>query len=318
MRDPFSGLPVYSLYGATREPDDAMLENVDVLLVDLPDIGTRVYTFVWTVVNCLKAAARVGKEVTIFDRPNPIGGHLVEGNLLQKEWSSFVGLHEIPMRHGLTMAELALLCNREMGINAEMNVIPVKGWQRSMFVNESVFPWVFPSPNMPSFSTALVYPGQVIWEGTNVSEGRGTTLPFLLCGAPYLRYRDVLQILDKTPLPGCILRPLAFEPTSGKWEGEVCNGFQVHVTDPVTFRPYRTSIALLRTLIHLYPDDFAYKQPPYEYEFEKLPMDLILGDRKVRLALEDGVDIIDLEQSWTEELNKFEEQRHSVFLYDDE
>lgn len=317
MRDPVSGLPLYSLYAEKREPEQKMLEDLDVLLVDLIDVGTRVYTFIWTVVLCLKVAAQAGKKVIILDRPNPIGGHLVEGNLLKKEWSSFVGLYEIPMRHGLTMGELALLCNQQMQINAELEVIPVRGWKRNAFVDETVFPWVYPSPNMPSFFTALVYPGQVIWEGTNVSEGRGTTLPFLLCGAPYVQHRNVMEYLQRTPLPGCVVRPLIFEPTSGKWSGQPCNGFQLHVTDPLQYRPYRTSLALLQALILLYPDDFAYKDPPYEYEFERLPMDLILGDQGVRLALEEGVDVLELERSWEEEIIGYKELCRSVFLYDD-
>lgn len=317
MRDPISGVPVYSLYAEKREPDPAMFTEFDILLIDLIDVGTRVYTFIWTVVHCLRLAAATGRKVVILDRPNPIGGHLVEGNLLKKEWSSFVGLYEIPMRHGLTLGELSLLCNRQMGIGADLAVIPAAGWKRNMFMDESVFPWVFPSPNIPTFSTALVYPGQVVWEGTNVSEGRGTTLPFLLCGAPYIKHREIMQYLEQTPLPGCVLRPLVFEPTSGKWRGQGCSGFQIHVTDPERYRPYRTSLALLQALIRLYPDQFVYKEPPYEYEFERLPMDLILGDRQVRLALEEGVEIIELERSWEEEVNGFRELCHAVFLYDE-
>jgi uncharacterized protein YbbC (DUF1343 family) len=317
MHDPVSGLPVYSLYAEKRVPDPRMFDDFEVLLVDLIDVGTRVYTFIWTVVHCLQTAARTGRKVVILDRPNPIGGHLVEGNLLKKEWASFVGLYAIPMRHGLTMGELALLCNREMGINAELEVIPAPGWKRNMFVDESVFPWVFPSPNMPTFATALVYPGQVIWEGTNVSEGRGTTLPFVLCGAPYIRHREVRKYLDQTPLPGCALRPLVFEPTSGKWHNQACNGFQIHVTDPQKFRPYRTTLVLLQALMRLYPDQFSYKEPPYEYEFDRLPMDLILGDRQVRHALEEGGDVMELERSWEEEISGFRELCRSVFLYDE-
>jgi len=220
------------------------------------------------------------------------------------------------MRHGLTIGELAMLCNRELGIQAELEVVPVAGWARNMFMDESVFPWVFPSPNMPSFAAALVYPGQVLWEGTNVSEGRGTTLPFLLCGAPYINHWEVIHYLERTPLPGCVLRQLVFEPTSGKWSGEACCGFQIHVTDPGNFRPYRTSLALLQSIIHLYPDQFVYKEPPYEYEFDRLPMDLILGDKQVRLALEEEVDIMELEGSWGEELEAFIERCRPVFLYD--
>ena len=317
MSDPVTGLPVYSLYAEKRQPPLDLFDTFDILLIDLIDVGTRVYTFIWTVVYCLQVAARSGTKVIIFDRPNPIGGHLIEGNLLQREWSSFVGLHTIPMRHGLTMGELALLCNREMKIDAELEVIPVGGWKRNMFVGESAFPWVFPSPNMPSFHTALVYPGQVIWEGTNISEGRGTTLPFQLCGAPFVNHRDVFRYIESTPLPGCTLRPLIFEPTSGKWFGKGCNGFQIHVTNPELFRPYRTSLALLQSMMHYYPEQFAYKEPPYEYEYERLPMDLILGDQQIRVALEEGADILDLELGWEEELVAYKDRCRSVFLYDD-
>ncbi|GAB4342628.1 MAG: DUF1343 domain-containing protein [Desulfobulbaceae bacterium] len=315
MRDPVSGLPVYSLYAESRRPDLDLFRDLDVLLVDLPDVGTRVYTFAWTVVYCLQAAASTDTRVIVLDRPNPIGGHLVEGNLLREECFSFVGLHSIPMRHGLTLGELVLLCNREMGIGARLDVIPTAGWRRSVFQDENIFPWVFPSPNMPSFTSALLYPGQVIWEGTNVSEGRGTTLPFQLFGAPYLDHGAVLDFLKSTPLPGCVLRPLVFEPTSGKWSGQACAGFQIHVTDRERFRPYRTGLALLQAILRLFPEQFACKEPPYEYEYERLPLDLIIGDRAVRGALEDGADILELEHSWENDLREFGERCRALFLY---
>ena len=213
------------------------------------------------------------------------------------------------------MGELALLCNREMGINADLEVIEMQDWQREMFFDDTGFPWVFPSPNMPTPLTALVYPGQVIWEGTNVSEGRGTTLPFELVGAPFINHQQALQRLSATELPGCMLRPIAFEPTSGKWAGSACSGFHIHVTDPQIFLSYRISLALMQALFTLYPDHFAYKQPPYEYEYKKLPMDMILGDQEVRTALEDGVNILELERSWQDELTEFDALRRSVFLY---
>ncbi len=317
MRDPVTGMPVFSLYAEQRRPDPALFESFDILLVDLVDVGTRVYTFAWTIVYCLQAAAAAGRKVVVLDRPNPLGGDLLEGNLLKDEWTSFVGLYGLPMRHGLTLGELALLCNRELKIGADLEVIRMEGWRRRMFFTETGFPWVFPSPNMPSPATALVYPGQVIWEGTNVSEGRGTTLPFELVGAPFIRHGEVQDFLARTSLPGCVMRPLVFEPTSGKWAGRPCRGFQVHVTDRTVFRPYRTGLALLQALRTLYPGEFAYKDPPYEYEFERLPMDLILGDRQVRLALEEGADILELERSWQQELAGFEELRRSVLLYPD-
>jgi uncharacterized protein YbbC (DUF1343 family) len=275
-----------------------------------------VYTFIWTVVYCLEVAAQCGVEVMILDRPNPIGGHVVEGNILRDDCASFVGLHSIPMRHGLTVGELALLCNTEMGIHAELTIIPVEGWERWMLFPATGYPWVFPSPNMPAFATALVYPGQVVWEGTNISEGRGTTMPFELFGAPFVDHREVMHALGSVDLPGCLLRPLCFEPTSGKWMGQKCIGFQIHVTDQELFLPYRTSLALLQALRKLYPDQFQYKQPPYEYEYHRLPMDLIIGDRTVREALEQGVHVQDLEQGWQQDLVEYRQRRQAVLLYD--
>ncbi len=315
--DTVSGLPIFSLYGETRKPLPAMFADIDILLIDLQDVGTRVYTFIWTVVHCLQTAAETGTKIVVLDRPNPVGGLLVEGNVLEPEFRSFVGLYEIPMRHGLTMGELALLCNREMEINADLDVVQMQGWHRYMFFQNTGFPWVFPSPNMPSPLTALVYPGQVIWEGTNISEGRGTTLPFELVGAPFIDPQQVVDTLAATDLPGMQLRPIAFEPTSGKWAGEQCRGFHVHVTDPSSFLSYRFSLALLQALLKLYPDQLVYKEPPYEYEFKRLPMDMILGSQQLRLALEEGANIVELENSWQPELAAFDALRRSVFLYRD-
>ncbi|MGB5231105.1 MAG: DUF1343 domain-containing protein [Desulfoprunum sp.] len=313
--DAETGLPLFSLYGDSRRPTAEMFERIDVLLIDLVDVGTRVYTFLYTMAYCLEEAARRGIRVVVLDRPNPTGGEAVEGNILRPECASFVGLYPLPMRHGLTFGELALFINGEAGLGCDLEVVPMEGWQRSMRFRDTGFPWVFPSPNMPTPETALVYPGQVIWEGTNVSEGRGTTLPFELVGAPYWDCRPIVEALEATPLPGCSLRPLVFEPTSGKWAGQACAGFQLHVTDGAAFRPYRTSLALLQAVLQLYPDQFHYKQPPYEYEFERLPLDLILGDGEVRRQLEAGTPVLALEDGWRRELEAFEERRRRYFLY---
>jgi uncharacterized protein YbbC (DUF1343 family) len=310
-----SGLPVFSLYGTERRPTKEMFDHFDVLLVDLMDVGTRVYTFMYTLAYCLEAAAESGKEVVVLDRPNPIGGVQVEGNILKEESRSFVGLYPIPMRHGLTFGELALLMNSEFGIGAELEVIAMAGWQRRMLFRDTGLPFVFPSPNMPTPEAALVYPGQVIWEGTNISEGRGTALPFELCGAPFWDHQEILAALGKTPLPGCILRPVVFEPTSNKWQEEPCVGFHFHVTEAERFLPYRTSLALLQVTMHLHPDRFAYKSPPYEYEYERLPLDLILGDTEIRQAVAEGADLLSLEESWQPGLTEFSERRRKVLLY---
>ncbi|MBW6521143.1 MAG: DUF1343 domain-containing protein [Desulfoarculaceae bacterium] len=313
--DRLTGLPLFSLYGESRRPSKAMFDHLDVLLIDLVDVGTRVYTFLYTMAYCLEAAAEYGKRVVVLDRPNPVGGMAVEGNILDPEWASFVGLYPLPMRHGLTFGELALLLNQEFGLGADLQVAPMQGWKRSMLFRNTGFPWVFPSPNMPAPETALVYPGQVIWEGTNISEGRGTTLPFELVGAPFWEHEPIAKALEQTDLPGCCLRPLLFEPTSGKWAGQGCVGFQLHVTDGGTFLPYRTSLALFQAVFQLYPGDFLYKEPPYEYEYERLPMDLILGDRKVRRALEDGLPMREIEAGWQEGLDEFRNVRNRYLLY---
>jgi len=314
--DGLTGLPVFSLYGEKRKPGAEMLDHLDVLLIDLQDVGTRVYTFIWTMYLCLEAAAEQGKRVVVLDRPNPIGGLLIEGNLLDPECHSFVGLRSIPMRHGLTMGELARLFNEHFEIGAELSVVPMRGWQRGMNFRDTGFPWVFPSPNMPTPETALVYPGQVLWEGANVSEGRGTCLPFEIWGAPFIEHGRFSAMLDPADLAGCLLRPVAFEPTSNKFKGELCMGFHIQVLDPGAFRPYRTSLALLRAVLELYGGcGFAYKQPPYEYEFQKLPMDMILGCSALRCGLEAGRRVVELEAEWQEDLSNFERLRREFMLY---
>jgi uncharacterized protein YbbC (DUF1343 family) len=311
-----TGLPMYSLYSRARRPTKEMFDLFDVLVIDLFDVGTRVYTFLYTMAYCLQAAAAFSKKVLVLDRPNPVGGELVEGNIIQEDCYSFVGLYPIPMRHGLTFGELALLLNNHFNIRADLEVIPMQGWQRHMLFRDTQLPWVFPSPNMPAPATALVYPGQVIWEGTNISEGRGTCLPFELFGAPFFEPDKILRKVEKTAgLSGCLLRPLIFEPTSNKWAGQACKGFQIHITDPPAFRPYRTSLTLMQAVMLLYPGAFTYKKPPYEYEYERLPMDLILGDRQVRQALEQGKSLLDMENSWQKDLQAFEKLRREVFLY---
>jgi uncharacterized protein YbbC (DUF1343 family) len=314
--DSGTGLPLYSLYSKQRRPSKEMFDLFDVLVIDLFDVGTRVYTFLYTMAYCLEAAAEFDKKVLVLDRPNPVGGKLVEGNIIQQDCYSFVGLYPIPMRHGLTFGELALLVNNHFGIGADLEVIAMQGWQREMLYTDTGLPWVFPSPNMVSPATSLVYPGQVIWEGTNISEGRGTCLPFELFGAPFFNCDEILdRINESIDLNGCFLRPLMFEPTSNKWAGQVCLGFQIHVTDPAIFRPYRTSLALLQAAMLLYPKAFQYKEPPYEYEYERLPVDLILGDRKMRKALEQGGNVMELENLWQDDLDNFDKLRQEAFLY---
>ena len=327
------GIPVHSLYSETRSPTRAMLEGIDLLLVDLQDVGTRVYTFEWTTALALSACAEMGREVVVLDRPNPVGGVALEGNLIRPGYTSFVGLYPVPMRHGLTLGELAALVNARMAGAAarpkrrrdgpgwrcpgrcELTVVPMEGWRRAMLFPDTGLPWVLPSPNMPTFDTALVYPGQVLLEGTNLSEGRGTTRPFEIFGAPFLDLKEVRKRFEKRLLPGLVLRDHAFEPTFHKWAGQVCQGFQIQVTDAAVYRPYLTTLALLQDIIACHRDRFEWKKPPYEYVTDKPPIDVLTGDPATRGALETGADLRALERSWKPEIAAFEREAKAVRLY---
>lgn len=283
---PRLALPVHSLYSDTRRPTQGMLDKLDALVVDLQDVGTRVYTYIWTLTHCLEACAQQGIPLVVLDRPNPLGGERAEGQLLDLDYRSFVGRAAIPMRHGLSLGELARFCNDHMGLGAHVHVVPMHGWRRSMLWNDTGRAWVPPSPNLPRFEGALVYPGQVLLEGTNLSEGRGTTTPFELCGAPFVDPWQLQTLLSTQGLQGCVLRPLQFEPTFQKWQGKTCGGLFVHVTDAAKFAPYRTTLALLRAVHQLWPRQFAWLQPPYEYEAEKMPIDILAGGPAVREFVE--------------------------------
>ncbi len=315
LTDPDLGIPVYSLYSESRMPTREMFDRFDILLVDLLDVGTRVYTFIYTVSYCLEAAKKYGKKVIILDRPNPVNGISIEGNLLKPAYASFVGRFPIPMRHGLTMGELMLLFNDHCNIGCDLDVIPMKNWKRCMLFQDTGLPWVAPSPNLPTPASALVYPGQVIWEGTNISEGRGTTQPFELFGAPFLDTDTILSSLNTSDTRGVVLRPVYFEPTSNKWAGEQCKGFQIHVVNPDLFSPYALSVKLLRTIYHLHKTEFKWKQPPYEYEYERMPIDLILGDKSIREQLEKNISPENMIASWQEELETFDAIKKKFHLY---
>ena len=313
--DPLSGLPVYSLYGEQRQPTLEMFADIDLVLVDLVDVGCRVYTYIWTLYLLLKAAAGAGVKVVILDRPNPLGGCEVEGNLPRVDYSSFVGLYPLPMRHGLTVGELAFYFKNYAGIDVELDVVELTGWQRRAYFNETGLFWVLPSPNMPSLNTALVYPGQVLLEGTNLSEGRGTTLPFELCGAPFIDPRALMAEIDQQSAKGLFLRPTWFTPTFDKWAGELCGGLQLHVVDLNEFSSYRFTLALLKAVIKLYSSDFSWLSPPYEYEYEKLPIDILTGDPEIRQTLENNGNLNRLQESWEDSLEQFYEQRSNVIIY---
>ena len=313
--DPLLGIPIFSLYSDTRRPTRNMMDEIDVLLIDLQDVGTRVYTFVYTVSYCMEAARDFGKKVIVLDRPNPVGGRHIEGNCLKHQWASFVGRYPIPMRHGMTMGEWALMVNDHFKIGCNLEVVAMSGWQRDMLFDQTGLPWVAPSPNLPTPMSALVYPGQVIWEGTNISEGRGTTQPFEIFGAPFIDPRKILEALGNRHPVGAVLRPVTFEPTANKWQGRVCRGFQIHVTDPAAYQPFGTTLALLQAVMTSHPQDFQWKPPPYEYENERLPMDLILGDQALRKRLSAMEPIDDIVDSWRQELEAYDDMRQKYFLY---
>ena len=310
-------IPVFSLYHAKRIPGREMFDKIDVLLVDIQDVGTRVYTFIYTVSYCMEVAAKYNKKVIIFDRPNPIGGLQIEGNILSEDCKSFVGRFPIPMRHGLTVGEISLLFNREFNINCELEVIPMKNWKREMYFTDTGLPWIAPSPNLPSPQSCMVYPGQVIFEGTNISEGRGTTLPFEQFGAPFLNIKKIKNEVESSGLiQGAVLRPVIFQPVHGKWQGRVCKGFQIHISKKEKFNSYLTSLLLLQSIIKIHPYEFKFKEPPYEYEFERTPVDLILGSRSLRKRLCAQGNLSSIAQEWEPQLKKFKSVAKQYHLYE--
>jgi uncharacterized protein YbbC (DUF1343 family) len=316
FRDERTRLPAYSLYGKTRKPTPEMVADVDVLVFDIQDVGTRVYTFIYTMALAMEAARECGKRVLVLDRPNPITGVQIEGNILEPGFSSFVGMFPIPMRHGMTVGELALMFNREFGIGCDLEVVKMEGWRRAMWYEDSQLPWVMPSPNMPAVDTAVVYPGSVLLEGTNVSEGRGTTRPFEIIGAPFIDPYELAGALENEGLPGVVFRPLHFQPTFNKFAGELCGGIQILVMDRNSFKPVITGVAIVSAILRLYPDRFEWKRPPYEYVYDKLPVDMINGSSRVREQIEAGTPVAEIEESWRGSLGEFADRRKEYLLYD--
>lgn len=310
-----TGLPVYSLYSETREPTAEMLANVDALVFDLQDVGCRVYTFIYTMANAMKACAELGKKMIVLDRPNPINGIEVEGSLLEKGHESFVGMFPIPMRHGLTSGELAKLFNAEFSINCELEVVTMDEWSREDFYDETDAPWVMPSPNMPTVDTTVVFPATVYFEGTQISEGRGTTRPFEIIGAPFINSKDYAEALNLLELPGVTFRAVEFLPTFQKHAGVTCGGVFVHVLDRHIFRPVITGAALVKTCFDLYGSEFKWKNPPYEYVFDRNPFDVIAGTTRLRESFEQGIELSEIERSWKKDENAFRSLREKYFLY---
>jgi uncharacterized protein YbbC (DUF1343 family) len=310
-----TGLPIYSLYSETREPTEEMLRDVDVIVFDLQDVGTRIYTFIYTLANCMRAAKKFGKRVIACDRPNPINGTQLEGIVLDPAFASFVGQFPIATRHGMTVCELGRMFDEAFGLGSKLECVAMKGWSRDFWYDDTDAPWVLPSPNMPTLDAATVFPGTVHLEGTQISEGRGTTKPFELVGAPYIDADRFADALNGLGLPGVYFRSCVFLPTFQKHGGKACGGVQIHVIDRASFEPALTGIAVVKTAFDMYPSDFKWKEPPYEYEYDRNPFDVIAGTSKVREAIERADSLATIKQSWEAPLSAFASLREKFLLY---
>ncbi len=308
--------PVYSLYGddvADLSPRPEWLRDLDAIVIDLQDVGARYYTYVWTAALTMKVAASVGTDIIVLDRPNPLGGVRVEGAPQRDGYCSFVGLYPVAVRHGLTIAELMQwVCDRARLDREALHIVPMDGWQRAMTFPETGLPWVMPSPNMPTFDTALVYPGGCLVEGTTLSEGRGTTRPFELWGAPDL---DVAPLFD-LDLHGVVLRPIDIVPTFHKHAGFVCSGVQVHVTDPWVFRPYETYLRMLAAVLPSLPPDARWRSEAYEFVSDRPAIDLLTGGPEFRESVDTGEPLDAVLAREARGAAEFDGQRRAVWLYE--
>jgi uncharacterized protein YbbC (DUF1343 family) len=314
-RDAKRRVPVHSLYSETREPSAEMLADVDVLVIDLQDVGTRIYTYIYTMANCLRAARQHGVRAVVCDRPNPINGDDIEGATLDPDYTSFVGQFPIPMRHGLTIGEAARLFNDQFGINAAVDVIPMDGWKRSMYFDGTGLPWVLPSPNIPTLETAIVYPGAVLFEGTLLSEGRGTTRPFEIVGAPWIDGERFADAMNRRNLPGVHFRPVFFEPTFHKHAQRLSGGCQIHVTDRRTFPSMRAAVEMLDEFHREAPAQPLWRDPPYEYEHVKPPIDILYGSDRLRRGIDAGESPASIMAGWRRDEDAFRTLRQKFLLY---
>jgi len=310
--DPKTNIPIYSLYSKTRTPTEKMLKDIDAFVVDLQDIGTRIYTFMYTMANCMRAAKSSGKKVIVLDRPNPINGTTLEGNVLEPQFSSFVGQFPICVRHAMTMGELAFMFNEAFDIHCDLDIIKMTGWKRKLFWDDLKRQWVPPSPNIPTLNSALVFPGTVLFEGTNVSEGRGTTMPFEWIGAPYIDPDQLAKQMNAMKLEGVHFRPIYFQPTYQKWKDQLCAGVHVHVSNRQKFNAFKAGFRLLSKIAELYPQSFKWNNPPYEYEYEKMPIDCIAGTSSLR---ENIMQIGKFEKGAKIQLDSFRKLRKKFLLY---
>jgi uncharacterized protein YbbC (DUF1343 family) len=312
--DTHTGLPVFSLYGYTRKPESAMLKDVDVMVIDIQDVGSRYYTFIWTMELCMQACMEMNKSIVILDRPNPIGGHIAEGPVLEMAYASFVGQRPLPIRHGMTTGEIGNYLQNEFYPSLDFHVIPMQSWRRKMWFDETCMSWIMPSPNMPTLDTAAVYPGMCLLEGTNLSEGRGTTKPFEISGAPFIEPNILVNHLKEFRLAGAVFRTMYFQPTFQKHTGKLCGGVQIHVINRERFKPFKTGVAVLKAIHDLYPEYFAWKQPPYEYEEEKMPIDILAGTDRLRKDIEKGETLNRMEEWWQEQCREFNKNYRKRYL----
>jgi uncharacterized protein YbbC (DUF1343 family) len=318
-RDAHSDLPIHSLYGTdatSLTPSAAMLDAIDVMVYDVQDVGSRYYTFVWTMVLAMRACAAAGKAFCVLDRPNPLGGVQLEGGLIAPGFESFVGLVSCPVRHGMTAGEIARWRHSVEKLDLDLAVISMRGWQRDMRFDHTGLPWVLPSPNMPTPDTALVYPGMCLVEGTELSEGRGTTRPFELAGAPYLDGYRLAAELSAMELPGVMFRPAVFTPMFQKHHGKPCGGVQLHITNPETYRPYRTGVAFLKACYDQSPASFRWRDKAYEFVDTIPAIDLLAGGDALRKAIEGGASLPELTARWPRDEGDFAAERADYLLYE--
>lgn len=305
--DEKTGLPVYSLYGDTRKPTPKMLKNIDVLLFDIHDVGTRFYTYIYTMAYAMEAAKENDIPFIVLDRPNPQGGIKVEGPVLDPNYSSFVGRYPIPLIHGMTAGELAKLFNQEFNIGADLTVVKMKGWKRRMSFEDTGLPFVLPSPNMPTVDTSAVYPGTGLIEGTNISEGRGTTKPFELIGAPFIKSTDLAEKLNSLKLSGIRFRAASFTPTFSKHQNKLCHGVELYVTNRSAFQPVKTGISIIKTIHDLYPEDFQFLS---SNNFNRL-----IGNGWVKTMIEEGASVEEIVKKYEAEQKRFMDIRKKYLLY---
>ncbi|MGE5578315.1 MAG: exo-beta-N-acetylmuramidase NamZ domain-containing protein [Syntrophothermus sp.] len=319
--DPRTGIPVYSLYDDHLAPPPEMLDGIDLIVYDIQDIGVRYYTYIYTMVHALRVAARQGVGFMVLDRPNPLGGRLVEGNVVAPGFESFVGMLPLAIRHGMTAGEIAMMVDREEGLGAALEIVPAENWRRSWGYSQTGLPWVQPSPNMPTLDTVLVYPGTCLLEGTNLSEGRGTTRPFEVFGAPWVSGHDLAFHLNLQDLPGVRFRPTSFVPAFSKYAGETCEGVQIHVMDPAAYEPVRTGLVIIQALLGLYPEEFDWiaADPTGGAVSRGMPpfFDLLMGTDDVRRRLEEGEDVSRIVESWAPAREDFIRVRERYLIYGD-